>query len=266
MMSAAIDRTHACAPPRYPGHLVASQRLPDGTDIVIRPIRPEDDAIERAFIRGLSRDTGYKRLLSARKLTSEEIRHLTRIDYEQEMAFVAVTGGDGQARMLGVARYVRDAGDSGTDARDADAREADAGDADAGDAEARDAEAGGAEFAIVVADAWQRKGVGTFLLGTLMRHAHAAGIGRLHGITLASNQAMQNLARKLGFVQKNDPQDASVRHAEKTLATEVSPSAVRPNAEYPGTTATNDEGISLCNPLPPPDSVQDRTKNISEIA
>ena len=64
-MSAALDRTFANAPPRYPAHLVESRRLPGGTDIVIRPIRPEDDAIERAFINGLSRDTGYNRLLSA---------------------------------------------------------------------------------------------------------------------------------------------------------------------------------------------------------
>jgi acetyltransferase len=225
MMSTALDRTYAYAPPRYPAHLVASLRLPDGTNIIIRPIRPEDDAIELAFISGLSRDSAYNRLLSARKLTPDEIRHLTRIDYEQEVAFIAVTADGGQARLLGVARYVRDA------------------------------DATGAEFAIVVADAWQRKGVGTLLLSTLLRHAHSAGIVRLHGITLATNQAMQNLARKLGFVQKHDPQDASVRQIDKTLAAGVSPAAVRASAGYPGTVAANDDGIAPCNPLLSPDLV-----------
>lgn len=224
MTSTAVDRTYAHAPPCTPAHLLASRRLPDGTDIVIRPIRPEDDAIEKAFIRGLSRDTGYNRLLSGRKLMPDEIRHLTRIDYEQEMAFIAVTVDGEQACLLGVARYVRDA------------------------------DAAGAEFAIVVADAWQRKGIGTLLLSTLLRHAHAAGIGRLHGITLAANQAMQNLARKLGFVRKHDPQDATVRQIAKTVAAGVSSAAAGASAGYPGT-AANDEGIAPCNPLLSPDSV-----------
>jgi acetyltransferase len=271
MMSAAIDRTHACTQPRYPAHLVASRRLRDGTDIVIRPIRPEDDVIERAFIRSLSRDTGYTRLLSGRKLTPEEIRHLTRIDYQQEMAFVAVTADGVQERLLGVARYVRDSGDSGAEARDADAsgadarRAADARDTESRDADARNAVAGGAEFAIVVADAWQHKGVGALLLCTLVRHAHAAGIGRLHGITLASNQAMQNLARKLGFVQKNDPQDASIRYVEQMLPTGVSSSAVDASPAYPGN-AANDDGFARGDPLLSPDWVQDGTKNTTEIA
>jgi acetyltransferase len=219
MMSAALDRTNVYAPPRYPAHLVESRRLPGGANIVIRPIRPEDDAMERAFINGLSRDTGYNRLLSARKLTRDEIRRLTRIDYEQEMAFIAIAVDGGQARLLGVARYVKDA------------------------------DAAGAEFAIVVADAWQHNGVGSLLLSALLRHAHAAGIGRLHGITLATNQAMQNLARKLGFAQQHDAQDASVRQIEKTLAAGVSPAAAGASAEHPGVAAANDEGIAPSNPL-----------------
>jgi acetyltransferase len=225
MKSAALDRSYAYAPPRYPAHLVASRRLPDGTDIVIRPIRPEDDAIERVFINALSRDAAYNRLLSARKLTPEEIRHLTRIDYDHEMAFVAVIVDSGQVRLLGVARYVRDA------------------------------DASGAEFAVVVADAWQHKGVGTLLLSTLLRHAHAAGIGRLHGITLATNQAMHALARKLGFARKQDPQDATVRQIEKTLAVGVSPVPISASTAYRGTAAANDEAMSPCNPLLSPESV-----------
>ncbi len=143
MMATATYPIGACAPQRYPAHLVASRRLADGTAIVIRPIQPEDDAIERAFISGLSSDTRYNRLLGARKLTPEEIRRLTRIDYAQEMAFVAVTGQGAQLRLLGVARYVRDA--------------------DAA-----------AEFAVVVADAWQRKGLGTVLLNAPVRPGQGA--------------------------------------------------------------------------------------------
>lgn len=186
-----VAAAHDHNPASYPAHLRECARLADGTDILLRPIHPEDDVVERAFISGLSRDSRYNRLLGARKLTPQEIRQLTRIDYEREMAFVAVSASGGQACLLGVARYIRDA------------------------------HAGGAEFGVVVADVWQRKGVGTLLLQALLRQARAAGIARLHGITFSSNQAMQNLARKLGFVLQTDPQDATVRRVEITLTPEV---------------------------------------------
>ena len=198
----------------YPAQLLEFARLDDGTDILLRPIHPDDDELERAFLCGLSSDSRYNRLLSARKLTPEEMRQLTRIDYEREMAFVAVTGDGAQASLLGVARYVRDA------------------------------DAGGAEFALVVADAWQRKGVGMLLLQALLRQARAAGIVRLHGLTFASNQPMQKLARKLGFVQRADPLDATVRLVEKTLLAEL-PVAVLAVAAAQAA-AANDEACAPC--------------------
>ena len=213
MTSITSELAQAYSPPRYPAHLTVSRRLPDGTAIVIRPIHPGDDAIERAFISGLSADSRYNRLLSGRKLTPAELRHLTRIDYEREMAFVAVAANGGQARLLGVARYVRDAGR-------------------------------GAEFALVVADAWQRKGVGTLLLDRLVRHAYALGIERLHGITLATNQAMQNLGRKLGFAQKRDPHDATVRYAETALAPGVTPAAAYTTAGRHAVVPANDVSVT----------------------
>ena len=209
--------TYAYAPPPYPAHLVAFRHLSDGTNVIIRPIHPDDDAIEMEFIRGLSRDSAYNRLLSGRKLTPDEILHLTRIDYEREMAYIAIIVDRGQARLLGVARYVRDAD--------------------------------GAEFAIVVADAWQRRGVGSLLLRTLLQHAHSAGITRVHGITLATNQAMQDLARSLGFVQRPDPHDATVREVAITLANR-DPAVPASAADLAGA-AANDEGTARFNPRPP---------------
>lgn len=212
----APDRTGM--PARYPAHLVESRRLPGGANIIIRPIHPDDDALESAFIRGLSRDSRYNRLLSGRRLTPQEIRQLTRIDHEREMAFIALRPDGSQASLLGVARYVRDS--------DGD----------------------GAEFALVVADAWQRKGLGSLLLDTLLRHARAAGIARLHGITLATNQAMQNLARKLGFAQKADPQDASVRQVEKALLHAARPAADYANARHHGVAANDEVGAPAAAP------------------
>ena len=199
----------------YSVHTPGSWRLRDGTDIVIRPIGRHDDAIELAFIRGLSRQTGYNRLLGARKLSAWEIRRLTRIDYDREMALIAITGSGPQTRLLGDARYVRDA-----------------------------AAGGGAEFAIVVADAWQRKGVGTLLLQALLRHAHSAGIGNLHGITLATNYAMQNLGRKLGFAQSPDPLDATVRHLAANASLGILAGAVSAHAGSSAAAAANDACIA----------------------
>ena len=207
-MPIAMQSARSDALPRYPAHLIQSQRLPDGTRIVIRPIHADDDAMERAFINGLSDDSRYNRLLSARKLTPEEIRQLTRIDYEREMAFIALSAGAGRPVQLGVARYVRDAAGAG------------------------------AEFAIVVADAWQRKGVGTLLLEALLAQVRTAGVERVHGIRLATNQAMHQLARKLGFSNVIDPQDATVRQLVMTLT--PAPAAAYLTAGS-GALAANDE-------------------------
>lgn len=77
-----------------------------------------------------------------------------------------------------------------------------------------------AEFAILIGDAWQQRGIGTLLLETLLRHARSAGLARLHGITYSTNKAMIDLARKLGFELINVPSDASVREVVKVLSTD----------------------------------------------
>ena len=171
----------------YPAHLVQQACLRDGTKITIRPIRPEDDDIVRAFLRGVSRESRWNRLLSARRLTPQEIRHLTRIDYEHEMAFIAVTSVDGKEREIGVARYVVDD------------------------------DMAGAEFALLITDVWQRRGVGTLLMKTLLRHARSAGLARLHGITHSDNTAMIDLACKLGFETMAVPADATLQEVVKVL-------------------------------------------------
>ncbi|MBA3477067.1 MAG: GNAT family N-acetyltransferase [Lautropia sp.] len=105
------------------------------------------------------------------------------------MALVAVTGVGTDERELGIARYVR----------------ADAGGASQGPL------AKGAEFAIVVADAWQRRGIGDLLLQCLRNAAIIAGVTELGGITLATNSGMIRLARRLGFEISPEPDDWTVR-------------------------------------------------------
>jgi GNAT superfamily N-acetyltransferase len=166
----------------YPAHLVENLRLRDGSALTIRPIRAADRRLELDFLVGLSAQTRYQRLLSGRQLLPGELKRLTDIDYAHEMALVALATVDGRLRQIGVARYVRDAAD---DERSAD-------------------------FAIVVADDRQRRGLGELLLRSLLRAARADGVSVLGGITLSSNAAMLALAKKFGFTARREPGNASI--------------------------------------------------------
>jgi len=154
--------------------------LRDGSALTIRGIRPDDYERETAFVRGLSSGTGYRRLLSARQLTTDDLRRFVEIDPSRELALIAVSGDDPASIQVGVARCARI--DEGPDY----------------------------DFAIVVADAWQRLGLGSKLLWRLLEVAAAAGVPRLAGLTLATNGPMLALARRCGFVLRRDPQDATL--------------------------------------------------------
>jgi len=154
----------------YPEALEAVERLRDGTDVRIRPIRPEDAEMETAFITELSEESRYMRFLSiVRHVTPEMVARFTQIDYDREMALIATRNEDGHESIIAVARYVRDPNPAS------------------------------AEFAIVVADRAQRKGLASKLMGRLMTHARWAGIERLRGLVLASNGSMLDLMDRLGF-------------------------------------------------------------------
>ena len=152
----------------YPEYLVRSVRLADGATIVIRPITPDDAAIEQEFVRNLSVESRYFRFMEPlRELSPRMLSHFTQVDYDRHMALVAVTPcGDTQ---VGVARYIV-APDSVS-----------------------------CEFAVVVADGWQRRGVGMLLMDALMDAARERGLRRMYGDVLAANQKMLALTRRLGF-------------------------------------------------------------------
>ena len=90
----------------YPAHLVSRVQLNDGTDIVIRPIRPEDAEIEQKFVSGLSSETKYFRFMNyLQELSQEMLVRFTQIDYYNEMALIAVVSKDNNEEQVGVARY-----------------------------------------------------------------------------------------------------------------------------------------------------------------
>jgi len=152
----------------------------DGTVVTIRPIRAADLALEQEFVSGLSAPTGYQRLMSTRRPSLEELVRFTDIDREHELALIATTPAQGRERQIGVARYVK---------------------------ESSPAEA---EFAIVLSDDWQGRGLGTRLLGCLVAAAKSHGVLRLVGTTLSENAGMLALAHKLGFKLAIDPRSAMI--------------------------------------------------------
>jgi acetyltransferase len=178
----------------YPRHLIETIRLRDGARLTIRPIRSSDYRLELDFIRGLSARSAYQRLLSPRKLRADEVKRLVNIDYARELALIATTEVEGDVRQVGVARYVPEADGTSCD------------------------------FAIVIADAWQGRGLGEQLLRALLRAAAGAGVPALTGLTLSANDPMRALARKVGFALSRDPHDATV--VQLRLSLQRVPSAV----------------------------------------
>ena len=160
----------------------------DGTVITIRPISAADLALEQEFVKGLSASTGYQRLMSARRPSLEELRRFTDIDHERELALIATTPVQGRERQIGVARYVKESSP------------------------------GDAEFAIVLSDDWQRRGLGTRLLVSLLVAAKSHGVRQLVGTTMSENRGMLALGRKLGFRLALDPGSATVTNLAVDLA------------------------------------------------
>jgi acetyltransferase len=172
----------------YPAHLVTPWQLADGTDIVIRPIRPEDAGIEQAFVRNLSPQSRYYRFMQAlRELTPEMLVRFTQIDYDRELALIAVTTVSGKEIELAVGRYITNP----------------------------DGES--CEFALVVADDWQGRGVGTRLMQQLIEAARARGFRSMDGEVLASNARMLEFCANLGFEIRSHPNDQNINLVVKSL-------------------------------------------------
>jgi len=159
-----------------------------GQAVTVRPLRREDLDIESAFVRGLSPESRYNRLLGGMiALTPEYFERLTRVDYRSDMALAATVMLEGEETLIGVARY------------------------------AREADEHSCEFALVIADAWQGIGIGRRLLAKLIAVARARGYKRMIGDVLSSNRPMQELVKKLGFRLQLHPQDATVMRATLEL-------------------------------------------------
>jgi acetyltransferase len=172
----------------YPGYLASQWQLPNGTDMVIRPIRPEDAEIEQEFIRKLSRRAKYFRFMqSISELSPQMLARFTQIDYDREMALIAVVYADGKETEIGVARYV-----TNPDGKSCN-------------------------FAIVIADEWQRQGIAHRLMQQLIETARSRALQVMEGEVLANNHEMLNLVAKLGFSITPSPEDGSIKNVTMDL-------------------------------------------------
>jgi acetyltransferase len=154
----------------FPNQYTKSLTLTDGTEVLIRAIRPEDEPLIVELHDSLSDETIRLRFHSmVRHLSHDSLIRLCHLDYDREMALVAVHRQDGRPHFAGVSRYYLDP------------------------------ETGIAEYAIVVSDAWQGRGLGWHLLKKLIDVARERGVRRLVGSVLRDNRMMLQMAEEMGF-------------------------------------------------------------------
>ncbi|GAB4505411.1 MAG: bifunctional acetate--CoA ligase family protein/GNAT family N-acetyltransferase [Anaerolineales bacterium] len=158
----------------YPAQYAASWTTKDGAPVVIRPIRPEDEALMQRFHASLSDRTVYLRYLSpmllSARTTHERLARITHNDYDREIALVVEGEENGEKAIFGVARLSKLHGTN---------------------EEAR--------FSMLISDAYQGKGLGKELLTRIIQIGRGERIKRIIALMSPDNEAMKSLCRKAGF-------------------------------------------------------------------
>ena len=160
-------------------------QLADGSKVIVRAICSEDGPMLQAFIRRLSARSRHLRFFSALvELSAAQLDRFLRLDPDRGVALVALCSQE-PAAIVAEARCVLDR------------------------------EGRNAEFAIAVADEFQRRSLGTQLLNRLVAYASGKGAHRLFGEILAENHGMLALMRRLGFRLRSYPSDATAMIAQR---------------------------------------------------
>ncbi len=171
----------------YPARYKQVWPMPGGGEYTIRPIHPDDARMLQELVQGLSQESRYFRFVSAMpQLSAPMLARLTLIDYDREMALVAVlrerrVGEDGSTveteRIIGVSRYITNPDKTSC------------------------------EFSLLVADDFNGKGIGSRLMLSIMEEARDKGLEEIQGLVLTHNANMLRLMRSLGFAIKTYPDD-----------------------------------------------------------
>jgi acetyltransferase len=161
-------------------------RLPDGTEVELRPIRPEDETLLQDIARHMTAEDLRRRFFASMPMLPHNLAaQLSHIDYDRAMALVARTA-DGMTG-LGAARFIAEPGNAR------------------------------AEFALGVRSDWHGRGLGRLLLGRIVDIAAARGVGELYGDVLHDNEPMIGLARAMGFSLETHPNDAALLRVVRSL-------------------------------------------------
>lgn len=172
----------------YPTDLVEEWKMSDGRAVLMRPVRSEDAALLEQFFDELSPEARYYRFMEhIDVLPPSMVARFTQIDYDREMALLATLTENGSEHLIGSARYSL----------------------------APDGES--AEFALVIADAWQRYGLGRRLMTALITCARERGYRTMVGDVLGDNAKMFRLMRSLGFEIMPHPEESSLKRVVKKL-------------------------------------------------
>ena len=172
----------------YPIQYVSDEETSDGTQVRVRPIRPEDEPLMVKFHETLSEQSVYMRYFHMMKLDQrtahERLTRICFIDYDREMALVAehTNPETGEREIMGVARLSRNGADPAE-----------------------------AEFSVLVSDRFQRRGVGTLLVERLLEVGRAEQLRRITAEILLDNRPMQLISERLGFRLHRDMEEMVVK-------------------------------------------------------
>jgi acetyltransferase len=166
----------------YPEGLEEVVRLADGSEVTLRPIRPEDEPAHSEFIQALSpEDSRFRFFHTVRSMPHSQLARLTQIDYDREMAFVAVRRrASGGLETVGVVRTVADGANET------------------------------AELSIVVRSDLKRRGLGSQLLRKALDHCRSRGTRELAGDVLAENDSMLELAKRFKGFSLSEPDEQGI--------------------------------------------------------
>ena len=159
----------------YPVELEKRVTVRDGTEVLLRPIKPTDERLEQELLYSLSDQSIYLRFFSSTSaFPHERVQYYTTVDYDEHMAIVAIQEVDGEERMVGVGRYIKE--------KDSDM----------------------AELALLVKDDWQGKGLGSLMHDYLDSIARSHNIGGFKGEVLEQNKRAVHLFTRLGRNAKTE--------------------------------------------------------------
>lgn len=153
----------------YPSRYTIPWKIRDGRDVLLRPLRSEDEPLVREMLSSLSEETLRVRFFVVMEITHRMLMHFCNIDYDREIAIVAELKEEGSRRIIGGCRLIVEP------------------------------DSWKGQFAILIHDEFQKQGLGEKLLDAVIGIARDKGLREIYGIVLTENDKMLKLARRMGF-------------------------------------------------------------------